>query len=453
MSFVHPRRSAVLIPLTACFTLAGSIEASPPVVDLAVVRTEASKVATWHQWRGPDRDGQVGGAPWPARLSEGRLQLKWRVADLEDSYSGPIVSERMVFTTESRDGRECVHAYHRESGALAWSASWEGRMSVPFFAGKNGSWIRSTPAYDEGFLYVAGMLDVLVCLDAETGDVAWSADLSERFGAPRPAFGFVCSPLVIGDHVYVQAGAAFVKLDKKDGSTVWRSLEDDGGMMGSAFSSPILATVAGTSQLVVQTREYLAGVDPESGQRLWSQTIPAFRGMNILTPMVYQGAVFTAAYGGTTQLLTVRAADDQLVVTQAWQNRNQGNMTSPVIVGEYAYFLNRSNRFTCVDLRDGEIAWTSPPTGDDYWSLCARNDRILALSNTGRLRLINANPDAFTVEDECEVSEDETWAHLAVIPLEMREETHGASPGTARRHAATEVYIREQYALAAYNWR
>ena len=31
----------------------------------------------------------------------------------------------------------------------------------------------------------------------------------------------------------------------------------------------------------------LAGVDPESGDVLWSQEVPAYRGMNILTPTVY----------------------------------------------------------------------------------------------------------------------------------------------------------------------
>ncbi len=42
-------------------------------------------------------------------------------------------------------------------------------------------------------------------------------------------------------------------------------------MNGSAFSSPIIATIAGQRQLLVQTRERLVGVDEESGKELWSQ--------------------------------------------------------------------------------------------------------------------------------------------------------------------------------------
>ena len=89
-----------------------------------------------------------------------------------------------------------------------------------------------------------------------------------------------------------------VALDKKDGKVIWRSLEDGGGMNGSAFSSPIIRKVNDVEQLLVQTRTELCGVSVDNGKLLWSQKIPAFRGMNILTPTVHQDRIFTATYGG-----------------------------------------------------------------------------------------------------------------------------------------------------------
>ncbi len=105
-----------------------------------------------------------------------------------------------------------------------------------------------------------------------------------QFKTALPSFGFVCSPLVDGNDLYVQAGASVVKLNKTDGKVLWRSLKEEGGMMGSAFSSPVIASLAGKRQLVVQTRQELAGLDLETGDILWQQKVPAFRGMNILTP-------------------------------------------------------------------------------------------------------------------------------------------------------------------------
>ena len=151
---------------------------------------------------------------WPSKIDKETLTEKWRVS-LGKGYSGPVVSQDLVFTTESVDEYELACAYNRNDGKLVWQTQWEGKMKVPFFAAKNGSWIRSTPAFDGNNLFVCGMSDVLHSLDAETGKVNWKVDFTERYKTPLPAFGTVCSPLMDGDDLYVQAGAGFVKLNKK----------------------------------------------------------------------------------------------------------------------------------------------------------------------------------------------------------------------------------------------
>lgn len=74
-----------------------------------------------------------------------------------------------MFTTETREQkREIVTAFERGSGKELWRTEWEGTVRVPFFAKSNGDWIRATPACDGESPFVAGMRDVLVCLDAQT---------------------------------------------------------------------------------------------------------------------------------------------------------------------------------------------------------------------------------------------------------------------------------------------
>ena len=162
----------------------------------------------WNQWRGPKRDGLYLGNSFPNNLAKESLQLSWK-ANLGPSYSGPIVSDQLVFTTETKNKEsEVVHAYDRKTGKEIWAAEWKGAMSVPFFAGSNGSWIRATPAFDGECLYVAGIKDVLVCLNAMDGKEKWRIDFVEQFKTPVPSFGFVSSPLIDGDAIYVQAGAS-----------------------------------------------------------------------------------------------------------------------------------------------------------------------------------------------------------------------------------------------------
>ena len=224
-----------------------------------------------------------------------------------------------------------------------------------------------------------------------------------------------------------------MKVDKKTGETVWRSMEDGGGMFGSAFSSPTIATIAGTEQLLVQSRTTLAGVSPGDGEVLWSQNVRAFRGMNILTPQPYKDSVFISAYGGRAHRFDVTSGEDTFEAKEAWNNRAQGNMTSPVVIGKYAYLYLRAKRFACVDLESGEEVWRSSGMGDEYWSLVAQGERLLALTDAGELHLIRHDPGEMQVLDTLELSDGKTWAHLCVD--------------------GGQLIVREQDGLVAYAWR
>ncbi|MEO7319020.1 MAG: PQQ-binding-like beta-propeller repeat protein [Chthoniobacteraceae bacterium] len=392
----------------------------------------ALHAADWPQWRGPARDGQFTGAAWPDKLDTNHLKQAWRVA-LGPSYSGPIVAGDRVFTTETKDKKfEVVVALDRKTGKELWRAQWEGALSVPFFAKSNGDWIRATPACDGESVFVAGMRDVLVCLDAQTGKERWRVDFVKQLAAPLPDFGFVCSPLVDGDSVYVQAAASFVKLNKRSGEIVWRTLADQGGMMGSVFSSPVFAELAGQRQLVVQTREKLAGVNPADGKVLWEQPVEATRGMNILTPVIHDDTLFTSTYGGRTIGFKVAQADGKFTVTESWRHKAQGYMTTPVIIAGTAYNHLKSQRVMATDVATGRELWTSDKSFGKYWSLIAQGDRILALDQRGELFLLRANKEKFDLLDQRKLTDAETWAHLAV--------------------AGNELFVRELNALVAYRW-
>ncbi|MFO1019391.1 MAG: hypothetical protein U0903_01635 [Planctomycetales bacterium] len=88
-------------------------------------------------------------------------------------------------------------------------------------------------------------------------------------------------------------------------------------------------------------------------------------------------------------------------------------MSTPVVIDSHAYIHLQNQRFACINLLTGERTWTSTPYGK-YSSLVAQGDRILALDQSGRLLLLKANPKKFELIDERNVSDQETWAHLAV---------------------------------------
>ncbi len=385
----------------------------------------------WPQWRGPNRDGISPGEAWPDNFDN--LKEVYRIKDLGPSYSTPIVTENWVFTTETVDKKkEVVRCLDRKTGKEIWQKEWLGSLTVPFFAARNGSWIRATPAWDGQALYVAGICDVLVCLEGKDGKERWRVDIAKELGTGLPTFGFVSSPLVDETGVYVQAGLSVVKLDKTTGKILWKNLKESNQMMGSAFASPVFGRVAGQDQLLVQTRSRLAGLDRKEGTVLWEKPIVADKGMNILTPVQHGDGIFTSSYGGKTQMISLSLADGKPTPSESWSFKYEGYMTTPVVVDGHAYFFGKDRRFICVNLKDGKETWRSDKRFGEYWSLVARKDKILALDANGTLYLIKANPKEFEILAEKKISKAETWAHVVSV--------------------GNEVYIRDLEGLTRFDW-
>lgn len=390
----------------------------------------ACETENWPQWRGPSRDCQLEAKTWPQDLTNDSLKQMFRVP-LGDSYSGPVVAADRVFVTETVGKTEIVRALDRVTGGEIWKVQWPGAMTVPFFAAANGSWIRSTPAYADGRLFVASMEDVMVGLDAVDGREIWRKDFRKEFGTGNQSFGFACSPLVDAGHVYVQTAAGLVKLSGKTGATVWRSLTEDGGMMGGAFSSPIIAEITGVRQLVVQSRSRLSGVSLDNGQELWSVAVPAFRGMNILTPTVIGDRIFTSSYGGGSFMFQVSRTGEVYRVSELWKGKTEAYMSSPVVVDGNIYVHLRNQRVVCLNPDSGETLWTTRPFGK-YWSMVANGSNVLALDERGDLLLLDLNSKDFVKVDTRHVSDGSTWAHLAV--------------------AGNQVFVRELNGLLTFEW-
>ena len=386
----------------------------------------------WTQWRGPNRDGVVTGKIWPTDLKATHLAPKWRI-ELGSSYSGPIMDGDAIYVTESSEDNEVVRALDRTNGKEKWRHTWAGKMRVPFFAAKNGSWIRSTPALANGKLFVAGMRDHLLCIDIKTGKRLWEINFPKELKTPVPSFGCVCSPMVDDKYVYMQAGAAFCKIEQDTGKMVWQSMKDKGGMYGSAFSSPVFATLDGKDQILVQSRTELAGVDVDSGGILWRQPVKAFRGMNILTPLPYKNGVYTSAYGGRSHFFDIKHNQKTWKATEQWENKGQAYMCSPILFEDHVYLHLRNQRFACYNLKTGKEAWVSDERFGKYMSLVRQGSKILGLDQNGMLYLINATPEKLVILDSRKISNQETWAHLAV--------------------SGGQVAVRELKAIALYDWK
>src|SRR5207302_3700189 len=142
---------------------------------------------------------------------------------------------------------------------------------------------RGTPTVDGEMLYALGGNGDLSSLDAKTGRIVWAMNVMQKFGGESPNWGVSESPLVIGEKLLVTAGgpgASIVALNKKDGSLIWKSQNDEAG-----YSSAVTANVGSVPEAIFFTGDRALGVDIRDGRLLWDYKKVANGTANIATPI------------------------------------------------------------------------------------------------------------------------------------------------------------------------
>jgi N-acyl-D-aspartate/D-glutamate deacylase/outer membrane protein assembly factor BamB len=387
-----------------------------------------ASVATggWPQWGGPGRNFMVeaGGLAesWP---DGGPRQLWGRPLGL--GHSTIAVDEGLLFTMyrpAAGDGaqfadREAVIALDAATGETVWEHAYPARpLNFNFGAGPH-----STPLIVGERVFAAGTNKQIHALDKRTGEVLWSHDLVAEYGAPptliRPAVkaGYACSPLAWGELVIVTAGGdgqSVMAFRQDDGSLAWK-----GGDFLIAPSSPILIDVDGETQLVVVGGQTVNGLDPDSGELLWSHPHDTDGDMNNTTAVWGDDGVLfvSAAYDSGSRALRLTRTAAGTTVEELWHTREMQVMFGSTIrLGDFIY--GSSGGFgpafiSALDLTDGSVAWRE--RGFARGSLLYAGGMVLILDEDGALALAAVSPDGLTIHARAEVLTGTAWTAPTLV--------------------------------------
>jgi outer membrane protein assembly factor BamB len=189
----------------------------------------------------------------------------------------PTVRDQIIMAVPNtkKIARDVVLCLDAETGEVLW------RFEEPGYPSGRGS--SSTPAVANGRIYSA-LSEHLYCIDAETGKEIWRSPLTGRKG---PA----SSPLVLGERVLLQQNhlSAF---DAASGKELWTNKDARGSNQSPAAWKNIV---------LCNSSKTLVGVDADSGATLW--TVP---GGGDGTPVVH----------GDTVVVTSRSEDKNLIAYQ-----------------------------------------------------------------------------------------------------------------------------------------
>ena len=199
-----------------------------------------------------------------------------------------------------------------------------------------------------------------------------------------------------GDLVIVNAGIeghALVALKKADGSEVWK-IENKN--FTNNWMTPITVDVDGHTELIYTAPEMIYGINPDSGEELWSAKMPIKRTITA-SVVAHDGVVYTIG-GRQGKAFAVKCGGKGDVTDShmVWQEPVESSIGTPVIVGEHMYWLaGRNGVVKCVSLKDGsEVskARLEMKNGGAYASPIVIGDKLLITSRSGSTHVVSATP-------------------------------------------------------------
>ncbi len=192
-----------------------------------------------------------------------RLELAWKRPRGSGCAAVSVAGDYAV--TMFSDGRQDVLvAFDADTGQERWR-----RPIAATYRGHYGSHDGplSTPAISGETVVALGPRGHLLTVDLRDAQEIWSRRLDSEL-AREPFYGFVTSPLVLGDLVIVQTGGAgrraVTAFDKASGEVRWAS-----GTGSVNYQSPLATSLGGRRHLVAFTDHLLLGLDPATGEELW----------------------------------------------------------------------------------------------------------------------------------------------------------------------------------------
>lgn len=382
--FLPNQKANVMLHATAKFFALG-------VVCAACSLPSAGWAEDWPQFRGPGGKATSEDRGLPATWSSDE-NIVWKVDLPGYGASSPIVIGERIFLTcysgygldvanpgDLKDLKRHLLCLDRTSGATRWNreiAAEGDETNYVDFLPQHG-YATSTPTSDGERVYAFFGASGVRAFDLD-GQPLWQTQV----GSYAHNWGTGGSLAIERELLLVNAAVesdAFIALDRRTGKEIWRAKR-----LISSWSTPIVVDLPDKRrELIVSIKSRLLGLDPESGERLWTcQTKQAYASPS---PIFHGGRIY--AFGGKPNVLLAVRPGGRGDVTEThvdWRAAGVGSgITSPVFYQGHIYTVDERGIVGCVNAETGEVAYRErlvPSGATFYASPVIADEKLYAVS-------------------------------------------------------------------------
>jgi outer membrane protein assembly factor BamB len=275
---------------------------------------------------GPDRNMVnlvAKNVPTSWSIEEGKQQnIKWSANLGKITYTGPVVAGSRVFVgTNNQEPRDpkldgpkaVLMCFDAKDGKFLYQIVHD-MPAEEVVRDALHCGLCSTPTVEGDFIYYCTPGCEVICARADSGKIVWKLDMMKDLKV-FPCYLCTCSPLVVGDLIFVMTGngrdaqdqlvspkaPSFIAIHKASGKVAWQSSLPGPNIIEGQWSNPAYAVVNGKPQVIFGAGDgYLYGVAAADGQLIWKFNCspkvanPDKDGKSYIlaTPVVYQNKVY-----------------------------------------------------------------------------------------------------------------------------------------------------------------
>ena len=309
--------------------------------------------------------------------------IRWKTEIPLPGYNSPIIWNNRVYLSGAKESRKEVYCIDAASGKILWTADLSKIPGTPGPATKilaETGQAAPTLTTDGRRVYTIFANGDIAAVDME-GKIVWSKNL----GLPKNHYGHSSSLIMYHDLLIVQydqtGSGKVMALSGKTGEMVWETSRN----VKVSWASPVLVNTGNRMELLLAAEPEVASYDPATGKELWK--LDCISGE--VGPSVAYANRMVFSINEYSKLAAIKLGETPSLL---WESDEYlSDVPSPVAINDMLFVVTSYGAVVCYNAATGEKHWMKELDKSVYASPMIADGKLFILDKLGTMHILQAD--------------------------------------------------------------